>query len=125
MEPAETVGAFIRALEKKEIGAALGLLAEEVVYHNIPLDPVVGRRAVGEFLEAFLGPAQEVEWVVHHQATLGGVVLNERTDRFLLAGRWVEIPVAGVWEVSGGRISHWRDYFDLQMVTAAMAPPAD
>jgi len=41
------------------------------------------------------------------------VVFNERLDRFLIDGRWIEIAVTGVWEVHDGVISLWRDYFDL------------
>jgi limonene-1,2-epoxide hydrolase len=46
--------------------------------------------------------------------------MNERLDRFEMGGRWVEIAVAGVWEVAGGRITLWRDYFDLAMFTRQM-----
>jgi limonene-1,2-epoxide hydrolase len=27
---------------------------------------------------------------------------------------WIEMPVTGVWEVVDGKITLWRDYFDLQ-----------
>jgi limonene-1,2-epoxide hydrolase len=58
--------------------------------------------------------ASEVEWVVHRQVSSGSTVMNERTDRFLVAGRWIEIPIAAVFEVRDGRVSLWRDYFDLE-----------
>jgi limonene-1,2-epoxide hydrolase len=40
-------------------------------------------------------------------------VMNERTDRFQMGDRWIEIPVAGVWELRDGQIALWRDYFDM------------
>jgi limonene-1,2-epoxide hydrolase len=40
-------------------------------------------------------------------------VLNERVDSFIVNGRPVVVPVAGVFEISGGKIKAWRDYFDL------------
>ncbi len=29
-------------------------------------------------------------------------------------GKKVELPVAGVFEVKDGKITAWRDYFDMQ-----------
>jgi limonene-1,2-epoxide hydrolase len=46
--------------------------------------------------------------------------MNERTDRFLLKGEWVDLPVAGVFEVRDGRITLWRDYFDLPTIMNKM-----
>jgi limonene-1,2-epoxide hydrolase len=40
--------------------------------------------------------------------------MNERTDRFLVDGRWVEIPIAAVFVVRDGKVALWRDYFDLE-----------
>ncbi len=46
-------------------------------------------------------------------AAAGSVVLTERLDRFVMGGKTVELPVAGVFEVSDGKITAWRDYFDM------------
>ena len=46
-------------------------------------------------------------------ASAGATVFNERVDSFLVNGRSVVVPVAGVFEISGGKIKAWRDYFDL------------
>jgi limonene-1,2-epoxide hydrolase len=32
----------------------------------------------------------------------------------------IELPVAGVFEIRGGKISAWRDYFDLTSFTKQM-----
>ena len=47
----------------------------------------------------------------------GSLVLTERTDRFGKEGNWIELPVAGVFEVIDGRITLWRDYFDMTTFT--------
>jgi len=36
-------------------------------------------------------------------------------------GKHVELPVAGVFEIQGGKIAKWRDYFDLQSFTKQMS----
>jgi len=41
-------------------------------------------------------------------------VMNERNDRFEVNGGWIDLPVAGIFEVNDdGLITLWRDYFDL------------
>jgi limonene-1,2-epoxide hydrolase len=48
--------------------------------------------------------------------------MNERVDVFDLGGgKTISLPVAGAFEVNGGKISAWRDYFDMQMYTKQMA----
>ena len=54
------------------------------------------------------------------QLESGATVMNERTDRFRMAKGWVELPVVGVFEVHDGRITLWRDYFDLDTYTRQM-----
>ena len=47
-------------------------------------------------------------------AETGGKVLTERLDHVLGPDGQpaVTIPVMGIFEVEGGRITSWRDYFD-------------
>lgn len=54
-----------------------------------------------------------MEFLILHIAAAGNVVLAERLDKFVIGDRSVELPVAGVFEVRDGKISVWRDYFDM------------
>jgi limonene-1,2-epoxide hydrolase len=93
----------------------MGFFAEDAVYHNIPVQPVRGTAAIRAVIQGFLGMASQVDWIVHQLAeTADGVVLTERTDRFLIRGKWVELPVMGCFALRDGRIAEWRDYFDMQ-----------
>ena len=58
--------------------------------------------------------------MVHRQTATGDVVMNERTDRFLVKGEWYDLPVAGVFELRDGKIALWRDYFDMAMINAML-----
>ena len=87
----------------------------------MPIGKVHGPEAVRNILAPFLAGCSAVEWVVHRQVEQddgdgSGTVMNERTDRFRMGegddARWVEIPLAGLFVTSGGRIVLWRDYFD-------------
>lgn len=122
--PATTiVTRFIDHLNAMQLAQAFALLADDVVYHNIPMAPVTGPAAVKAVFDQI--PCEAIEFIVHHSAEADGTVLNERTDRFRLAGgRWIELRVMGVFEVVDGKITAWRDYFDLGQWMAQMAPAA-
>ena len=124
--PEEVVGAFIAAIEAQDIDAAIDLLADDVSYENMPVSPIAGKDAVRATLEGFLGVASRIEWPVTRQMTSGSTVVNERLDRFQIGDGWLELPVAGVFEVdSGGRICLWRDYFDMASYTRQLAALTD
>jgi limonene-1,2-epoxide hydrolase len=52
------------------------------------------------------------------------VVFIERLDRHRLASGWIELPVTGVFEVHGGRITMWHDYFDVATIQNQMSAAA-
>lgn len=118
--PAEVVGAFIAALEQRDVDSAMSYLHKDCEYHNVPMKPIVGIDTIRAVLNSFIGPCTEVAWPVHRTASAGPVVFNERTDRFHMPHGWVELPVTGVWEVHNGKITLWRDYFDLASYTSQM-----
>jgi limonene-1,2-epoxide hydrolase len=122
MSPLDVVHAFLAAAESRDYEKSLPLLAEDVEYQNMPLPPVFGHQGVRDTLEALLALCTDSEWVVHRQLASGSTVMNERTDRFEMHGRWVDLPVAGVFEVKDGKIVLWRDYFDLPTIVNAMSP---
>jgi len=46
--------------------------------------------------------------------------MTERVDVFKLPAKSFELPVMGTFEVSEGKISAWRDYFDMNQFTSRM-----
>ncbi len=114
---------FIGAWEARDVEAILGMMAPDVVYHNIPMPPMTGHAAVRQFIGPFLAMSKRVEWQVHAIAeTAQGVVLTERTDIFELAnGKTVTLPVMGAFEIADGKIIRWRDYFDMAQFQGQMA----
>jgi len=88
---------------------------DDAVYHNIPVEPAVGREAILGLLNMFLTPAEGVEFRVRNIVANGDVVLTERVDVFRLPNATIELPVMGTFEVKDGKIAAWRDYFDLNM----------
>src|ERR1700758_5540304 len=84
-KPADVVRAFLLALEAGELDAALGLLAEDVVYTNVSLPTIRSRASVERvFRPLFERLHGGFRVHLHTIATEGRVVLTERTDALRL-----------------------------------------
>lgn len=109
--------AFLKAMEPLDYDAALALVAADCDYINPPpIGAVKGPAGIRAVLEPFFAPTIENEFRVLRAAVQGPIVLLERLDRHRLKDKWVELPVTGVFEVHGGLITYWRDYFDAATI---------
>ena len=119
-EAERTVRACLAALETHDRALLRPYLTDDVVYHNIPVDPVAGLEATLAFLDGFFGMFSGTTVDILHLAVRDDVVLTERVDTLTLGQHSAELPVMGTFELRDGRISAWRDYFDLAQVTALL-----
>ena len=104
---------FIRAWNDKELDRAANMLAEDVFYHNVPMDVIHGREAARSFFMS-MANAEKIQWDLLNIAENGNVVMTERVDRFVMAdGKEIAVPLMGIFEIEGGEIKVWKDYFDL------------
>jgi limonene-1,2-epoxide hydrolase len=123
--PIEVVRNFCAAWSS-DLGAAelAAFFTEDAVYHNIPLAPVTGREAIADNIASVLRPGppgiESIDFRLINIAANGPVVMTERVDVFTLPGKSFELPVMGIFEISGGKISGWRDYFDMNQFTSRM-----
>jgi len=108
--PEQTVIEFVEAWNRMDFDHVHALMAENIVYHNMPYAPIIGRAAARAFLDSW--SVEAVHWIILNMAVNGKVVLTERIDRFLRHRGELSIPVMGAFEVEQGLITHWRDYFD-------------
>jgi limonene-1,2-epoxide hydrolase len=115
MEAERVVLDFVEAWNRLDLGTIGALMADDIVYHNMPLKPVRGRDAALAYLAKW--PVDACEWEIRNIAAHGDVVLTERVDRFVRGDDRIAIPVMGAFEVVDGRIAHWRDYFDMGAMT--------
>jgi limonene-1,2-epoxide hydrolase len=111
--PIDVVEAFLESFAAMDFDTALTLLSDEVEYTNIPLGTVHGHAGVRQVLEPFFAPIHENEFLILRRASTGPVVFLERLDRHRLNHGWRELPVNSVFEVHDGKVTVWRDYFDL------------
>lgn len=110
---------FIAAWNRLDMAAIEDMLAPDVFYHNIPMEPAHGREGFRAFMAQM--PASAAEWTLHAIAANGDKVLTERTDRLLIGDKWISIRVMGTFEIADGKIAQWRDYFDMAEFTSQLA----
>jgi limonene-1,2-epoxide hydrolase len=116
MSAEDVVNEFIARVVAMDLDGACELVADDLEYDNVPMGKNHGPEGLKAFLGAMAAGVQQVEFVIHRQAAAGNLVLNERTDRFLVGERWIDLPVAGVFELRDNKIVLWRDYFDMAPV---------
>jgi limonene-1,2-epoxide hydrolase len=118
MTPTDVVNAFMQAFAADDYDTALGLIAPDCEYSNMPegMPKARGPEGVRAVLGPFFAPSLENEFIILRQVADGPVVMSERLDRHRLATGWVELPVTGVYEVHDGLITVWRDYFDAATI---------
>lgn len=110
----QIVTAFCEAFEKGSIDDVMQYVDDDCEYHNIPLEPIRGAAAIRKTLEGFGQLLGSIRFEIRHQVASGDVVMNERVDHFTPPnGAPYGLPVTGVFEVRGGKIVAWRDYFDV------------
>jgi len=110
---------FIAAWNRLDMDTIEGMMAPDIFYHNIPMEPchgIEGFRAVMAQM-----PAESAEWILHAVAETGNKVLTERTDNFVVGGKPLSVRVMGIFEIENGKIASWRDYFDLGQMTSQLA----
>ena len=122
MDAEATVNEFIRRVVEGDYASAGELVSDDLEYDNVPIGKNHGRDALVKFLGSMMKGVDELVFETHRQTATGNVVMNERTDKFRIGDAWVALPVAGVFELDDkGRITLWRDYFDIGMYQKQMA----
>ena len=120
MTNTEIVLAYIDAWNNMDWDKTSELMSDNVVWHNIPMAEVKGKVDVDAAIRG-MSP-DSVDWEVVSIAENGDKVLTERVDRFdMPGGKKIDLPVMGTFEITDGKISAWRDYFDLATFTNQMA----
>src|SRR5690349_7826021 len=118
---AQIIRDFIAAWPRLNPDELAAYFTEDGVYHNMPTGPVAGRQNVRGLIAGFLSTWTATHWDVLNLTSAGDVVIAERVDHIHSAGKQVDLPCCGVFEMEGGKIKVWRDYFDLGAYTRALA----
>ena len=111
----QVVKDFCAAASTRDPQVLRAFFSDDVVYHNIPMDPAEGIDATMAVIDMFLGMCEALEFKLHHLASDGTTVLTERTDIFTINGTSAPLPVMGAVRgrrtgrsPHGGTTSTWR-----------------
>lgn len=111
---------FLNSLAEGDIVTALSLVDDDIVYENVSLPTIRGRKRFAKGADAFYRHRLGFQVLVHRSAANGTSVLTERTDALTFGRLRMQFWVCGVFEVVDGKITLWRDYFDWNNVVMAM-----
>ena len=114
------VGDFCEAWKAVDLEAIVAILADDAVYQSGPFPEVRGRDAIGALLRRLTRNLIQCDFEIVHMASDDTVVFTERADLVVTASGRAVLPVVGVFEVRAGKISAWREYFDLDQHTKLM-----
>lgn len=109
---ARTVETFLYALQDEDFDLADSLMADNIEWQNVGLPTIRGRRRITKIFKNGKGRVGfEVKF--HRIAAEGNAVLTERTDALIVGPLRLQFWVCGTFEVHAGKITLWRDYFDM------------
>jgi limonene-1,2-epoxide hydrolase len=113
---------FVAAWSRLDADELVSYFTQDGIYHNMMLPPVQGHAALKPFIAGFAGGWQATTWELRNLAAEGDLVFTERLDRTTTPdGKQIDLPCCGVFEMRGGKIAAWRDYFDMGTYTSALA----
>lgn len=119
MSNADVVRMFIAAWSRLDVEELVDYFTEDGIYHNMPIDPVQGKERLRAFMKGFLANWTGTQWEVRKIVEVGDTVIAERVDHIEVGDVKAALPCCGVFELEGGKIKAWRDYFDMATYTRA------
>jgi limonene-1,2-epoxide hydrolase len=118
VDNARTVEIALYAHQDQDFETVDSAFADDIVWQNVGFPTMRGRQRIVNLLRRGQGRVG-FEVKIHRIAADGNTVLTERTDALVIGPLRLQFWVCGVFEVHGGRITLWRDYFDMLDITKA------
>jgi limonene-1,2-epoxide hydrolase len=112
MTPRQTIEAAFAAFAALDLEAVYALVDDNVVYQNMAQGPVHGLAGLRELWSGF-GAISHLHSEVLHMVAEGEIVLAERVEHMVIGGKAITVPMAGAFRVRDGKITEWREYYDM------------
>ena len=109
----QVVRDFCTAWLRRDLDEILSYVADDMVYHNIPVPVVVGRENVALVFKTFLEMMHHIDLEITNVISEGDYVFTERIDRMKAGDRVTNLPVGGLFKVRDGKIELMNEYFNL------------
>jgi len=112
---------FVAAWSRLDVDELVDYFTPDGTYYNMPARPVSGHENLHKFIGGFIANWEKTDWEITNLVADGDIVMAERVDRTTAGGKSVDLPCLGIFEMRDGKISEWRDYFDMATFTKAMS----
>lgn len=116
----KTVSDLFAAWTRINLDEIMTYFTADAVWDNVPMNaPAKGAAAIREMTQGFLKDMTSFDVKLLKTLHVGNVLVNERVDTVVMKnGKKAAIPVVGVFELNdAGKVTVWRDYFDLATFT--------
>jgi limonene-1,2-epoxide hydrolase len=111
---------MLAAWKNADVEALVGFFTENAVVAD-PRGAQHGIEAIRKQFAEDIAMTPSTSCDIKKVLTDGSTVMAERVDSFVTLGRPLTMEVVGVFDVDeSGRITRWREYFDIQSLTAQM-----
>ena len=111
---------FVDACVRAHPDEFASYFAEDATWWNSPWRSIQGREAIRETLRRGAARMKALPWEIRYIVADGDVVMTERVDHFLVGSDPVSVPCMGIFELRNGKITAWRDYWDLRQFEAQL-----
>ena len=112
----DTVNDFYQSWSEGDIDSALNLCTDEIIFNNIPMAPIQGKDSIKDFLGRFGRGMSDIHCDILNVLEGDDIVMVEGVENYVKKGNKVAVPYMAVFLFQDGRISEWKDYFDLATV---------
>lgn len=115
-EKMQVVEKLQKASLDKDHETFLSCLTDDIEYHyHVSSRPLLGKEWVLKFLTKYDSIAADVLWRIDRHAETGDCLLVEGYEEYtdLRTGDRTAHPYMGVFEFRDGKVSKWRDYFEM------------
>ena len=112
MKPEAVVRAELEALSSLDIDRIMAHFTDDATFFpGFGYPTYSGFEEIRRVMEGFLKVMTQCDVEIVNLAVAGNVVLTERVDHIVFNGKSLDAPGMGAFEVTGDKITAWRDYF--------------
>ena len=121
MSNKDIVDQFFDCWTRGDIAGSMAVCTDDVVWDNVPMKPIEGKKAIEAFLKKFAEGMSDIRYDIDVVMEDGNRLMLEGAENYTKKGRRVSVRYMASFEFQDNRISAWRDYFDLATVERQLA----
>ena len=118
----QLVRKLINNYERLDWDAVADTFAEQGTLHSVMRAPFSGREIIRDRLIKFHKGIESMQLDILHIVKVDEVVIVERMDHFVINGVNRRIPAVGVLSIEHGKVTLWKEYYDLESLLTRLNP---